>query len=94
MKKCLRITITAQFPSDYLQSYVQTSAKKLGLEGTAQLVDDKLKTVRINVCGTGDALEEFIDIFHKGSPKFKLADIEIVPFLKDKDYRNVFRIIE
>lgn len=90
-RKCLRIIIAAQVPTEFLQSVVYKNAKKLGLEGTAQLVVGAKNHVRINVCGLPDQLDEFIDLFHS---QLDYEDIEIEPFLKDKDFRNVFRIIE
>ncbi len=94
MNKCLRILITAKFSDDLLQSFIQKSAKNLDLEGTAQIVDSKEKKVRISICGSAEALDQFIDMLHKGAKNFDLKDIEVEPFLKDKDYRSVFRIIE
>jgi acylphosphatase len=94
MKKCLRIIIIADFPDGFLQSFVAKHAQKLGLEGTAQLIDRTMKKVRINVCGSGSSLDEFLDLFHHKTPKFELKEMEVEPFLKDKDFRSVFRIIE
>jgi acylphosphatase len=94
MNKCLRILITAKFSDDLLRSFIHKNAKMLGLEGTAQIIDPAEKKVRISVCGSTEALDEFIDLLHKGTKGFDLKDIEIVPFLKDKDYRSVFRVIE
>lgn len=94
MNRCLRIVITAQFPDDFLQVFIQKNAKKLRLEGVAQLIDPKAKQVRIIVCGEGDALDEFVDAIHEGLARLVVRGIEIEPFLKDKDYREVFRIIE
>ena len=94
MKRCLRITITAEFPKNFLQSCVQKNAKSLNLEGTAQFVSGEGNTVLINICGSSDLLEEFLDLFHKSVSQVDIDEIEIEPFLKDKDYRAVFRIIE
>jgi hypothetical protein len=90
-KKCLRIVITAQVPSNFLQSFVQKHAKSLRLEGTAQEVAGKTKEIRINICGAGDQLDEFIDLLYT---QLDPEDMVIEPFLKDKDFREVFRIIE
>jgi len=94
MKRCLRITITAEFPKDFLQSCVKKNAKTLGLEGTAQMSASDGNTILINICGSSDMLEEFLDLFHKSVCQLDISEIEIEPFLKDKDYRDVFRIIE
>ncbi len=99
MNKCLRIIITAKFSDDLLRSFIHKSAKSLGLEGTAQIIDSETKDaqykkVLIAVCGDTKVLDEFIDVFHKGTKGFDLKSMEVEPFLKDKDYRSVFRVIE
>lgn len=94
MKRCLRIIVTANFPVNFLEAFIQKQARKLGLEGTAQLVDVDKQKLRISICGPGDQLDDFVDLFHKEAAKFELYDMEIEPFLKEKDYRNVFRVIE
>ncbi len=94
MNKCLRIVITAQFSEDFLRLFLQKHAKKLALEGTAQIIDSGKKKVQVVICGACDELDQFVDLIHKGDKGFELMDIEIEPFLKDKDYRTVFRVIE
>lgn len=79
-------------PKDFLETFIQKYARKLHLEGTAQLVGDD--TVHIAACGPKGALEEFLDMLHKGTKTVKPHDISLEPFLKTKDYRGVFRIIE
>jgi acylphosphatase len=92
MNKCLRITLTVEPKAAFLQNVVQKYARKFELEGLAQpMGSDK---VRIIVCGEKELVDDFIDIIHKESPKADVQDIEIEPFLKDKDYRGVFRVIE
>ncbi len=94
MNRCLRIIISAQFPEGFLQKYIQKNAKKHNLEGIAQLVDSKSSQVRIIVCGEGDALDKFVDLMHEDLARLVVEHVEIEPFLKDKDYREVFRVIE
>lgn len=93
MNRCLRIIIVAQLPEDFLHSFIQKNAKKLGLEGQAQWVDSE-KHIRIIVCGEGEALDTFVDALHEGIARLMVENVEIEPFLKDKDYRAVFRVIE
>jgi acylphosphatase len=93
MNKCLKITFVLDFPDGYLQSFIQKHAKKLGIEGIAQVVSPG-KKIRIIACGTKDAVDQFLDILHKGSAQGVPSDMEVEPFLKDKDYRGVFRVIE
>lgn len=94
MNKCLRIRMVAQFPENFLTSFIQKIAKKSGLEGTAQLVNPKEKEVKITICGSIEALDQFIDAIYTGIKGFELEELEVEPFLKDKDYRQVFRVIE
>ncbi len=94
MNKCLCITITAKLPANFLVSFVQKQARKLGLEGTAQLIEEKEGKVKIAICGKIEVLDDFIDAIYGGSKGFELHELEIEPFLKDKDYRQVFRVIE
>ncbi len=94
MNKCLRIKMIAQFPADLLNKFIQKQAKKCGLEGTAQIVNAKKKEVKITICGSTDGLDQFIDAIYTGIKGFELEELEIEPFLKDKDYRQVFRVIE
>ncbi len=86
------MTITADFPKNFLIDFIQKHAKKIGLEGTAQLAN--AKEIRITICGSADALDDFLDVLYKGAKGFDLHNLEIEPFLKDKDYRQVFRVIE
>ncbi|EKD48692.1 MAG: hypothetical protein ACD_64C00182G0007 [uncultured bacterium] len=94
MNKCLRITMKATFPDNFLIVFIQKQAKKFDLEGTAQLDDKDPKMIKIAVCGKGDSLDDFIDAIYSGTKGFELHDLEIEPFLKEKEYRQVFRIIE
>lgn len=93
MKKCLKITFGADIPQGFLQSSIQKHARSFALEGTAQLVQSE-NQVRVIICGEKQSIDEFLDNLHKDFSKAKINDYEIEPFLKDKDYRGVFRIIE
>jgi acylphosphatase len=90
MMQCLRITFPHNDSTDFLHTFIQKNARSLEIEGTAQLVANHIKIV---ACGTKDAIDAFLDFLHKEAAK-KSIDLEIEPFLKDKDYRGVFRIIE
>lgn len=92
MKKCLRILVTATFPGSFLSSFVQKHARELNLEGTVQLVAPD--QMRIIVCGEKESVDQFLDLCHKGDKKWHADAITTEPFIKDKDYRGVFRVIE
>jgi len=91
MNKCLRITIFGECSTDFLTSFIQKNARIFELEGTASLIDEK--HALIIVCGEKDSVERFLDVLHKGTTQWTPEDVEVEPFLKDKDYRGVFRII-
>ncbi len=93
MNKCLKITFEADMPEGYLQDFFQKHAKKLKLEGIAQITSGK-EQVKIVVCGDKDLVDEFVDFVHKAGADMKIENLEIEPFIKDKDYRGVFRVIE
>ncbi|HSW73668.1 MAG TPA: acylphosphatase [Candidatus Limnocylindria bacterium] len=91
MNKCLKITLSGEFSSTFRDA-LHKHAKKLKVEGTVQPLAEK--SIRIIVCGTKDTVDAFLDELHKIAAAAKFKEIEIEPFLKDKDYRGVFRIIE
>lgn len=92
MNKCLRVTLSLKSYDEDLISYIQRSAKKFKIEGTLQALDKK--TVRIIACGKADDVDMFMDDVYKGHKTSVPASVEVEPFLKDRDHRGVFRIIE
>ena len=93
MNKCLKISFGADIPEGFLRTFVQKYARQCELEGMARVFNAEEKIVVV-VCGHKDAVDDFLDILHKGSKGVYLEDIEVEPFLKDRDYRGVFRVIE
>ena len=91
MKQCLKITFSSDFDGKFLQGILKAQALKLGIEGTAKSVDNKIQII---ACGLKEKMEVFVDIIYKGSKDIKPDDIEVEPFLKEKEYRGVFRVIE
>ena len=94
MNKCLRIALTTHSSTDFLHSFIQKHARKLGLEGMAQMSGPKNNEIRITICGPAVDLDYFIDLIHKETEKFDVNNMEVEPFLKDRDYRSVFRVID
>lgn len=76
---------------DFLQEVVRKQATKCQLEGTAQVADNKINII---ACGDKTNMDQFLDLLHKGTAKFKPDNVELEPFFKEKDYRGVFRVIE
>lgn len=93
MKKCLKIAFSVPPSKEFLQTTVLQNARDLEIEGTAQVALPE-NIIRIIACGSKQAIDSFLDIIHKEIVKLHINDIEVEPFLKEKDYRGVFRILE
>lgn len=78
--------------SDGFVHEIHKNGAKLGVEGTIQVVPDH--EMSIVVCGLKDQVDEFVDELHKHAAKEGIIDISIEPYVKAKDYRGAFRIIE
>jgi len=92
MKKCLKITFTTNNPGAFLHNFIQQNARSLSVEGTAQISGGD--SVTIMACGLKNNIDVFLDIIHQGFESYKPENIYVEPFLKEKDYRGIFRIIE
>lgn len=92
MYKCLKITFSADLPKGFLQRVIQQNARKLDVEGVAQLLMDNF--VKIIVCGSMGQVDTFLDLLYKEVNAVDLNEFQVEPFLKDKDYRGVFRVLE
>lgn len=92
MSQCLRIVLTMNLPEDFLHNFIKKNARALDLEGTVQL--EAGNVIRIIACGSKESIESFLDALHTQAAKHFLDAVEVEPFIKDKDYRGVFRVIE
>lgn len=92
MKKCLKITISAHAP-DSLMADLQKKGTKLEIEGSLQHVVAE-NEIRVIACGNKDAVDQLVDYMHKLAAQAELSNVNIEPFVKTKDYRGAFRIIE
>ncbi len=90
MIKCVRIICTGKITKAFVE-VLQKQARKLGVEGILHQVPPD--SVRLIACGSIDSIESFVDFLYKEGAAKKPFSIEVEPFLKDKDYRGVFRII-
>ncbi|RTL07240.1 hypothetical protein EKK58_03630 [Candidatus Dependentiae bacterium] len=91
MKKCVKIILQGNFPEGYLFNVIKKQAQALNVEGTGQAIEEG--SIRIIICGNPTIIDQFMDFLHKIDPAV-VQSIELEPFLKEKDYRGVFRIIE
>lgn len=93
MNQCLKISFVAENPKEVLDSMVKQRARDLGIEGTVQALNGR--TVNIVACSNNkEILEAFLDLIHREAISGVVQSIAIEPFLKNKDYRGVFRVIE
>ena len=92
MNKCVRISVFTNLTDEFLKNSVQKHAQALKLEGFSQEVEDG--NFKIIVNGNKENVDKFIDLLHKDFIGLDIEDFEIEPYLKDKDYRGVFRIIK
>ena len=91
MKQCIKIVITGHVQSPAYKEVIQKQAQKLRIEGTLQDHDDA--DILIFACGQSDSLDELIDHIYKGTNDIKIRDVIIEPFINEKNYRGVFRVI-
>lgn len=95
MKKCVKIVCNFEETPDAkakkLLVNIGDRARDLELEGFAQVVGASLKIV---AAGSNEAIESLIDLLHKEAFHAGMSSIEVEPFIKDRDYRGIFRIIE
>lgn len=84
--------ISGSYPEGFLRDFVQKNARKYTLEGTAQATSQT--SAKIMICGEKDNIDGFLDVLHKGTKDVELDEIHIEPFIKEKDYRGIFRVIE
>jgi acylphosphatase len=92
MKKCLKITLISKMLGGGLRDSVQDAARKLDLEGTIQFVEPN--EFVIIACGSKENIDGFLDNLHQGFGVNVPDDVIVEPFLKEKDYRGIFRILE
>ena len=94
MKQCLQIMFVLNVPRTFLQNVIQKKARELGIEGTAQATIDRESAISMVICGQKEVLSDLVDVLHKHYEKKEIDNLQIEPFLKSKDYRGIFRIIE
>lgn len=90
MRKCLIIKITGNVQLDTFKVAIQKNANRLNIEGTLQ---NQESGIIIYACGALDNLDKFIDTLYSSPDKSKIKDITTEPFVSEKGYRGVFRII-
>jgi acylphosphatase len=91
MSRCLKITVRATGWQSKWHDKIADSAKKLEIEGVLQTVDEE--TVKIIACGAEDHLDDFLDDLYELFADSQSYVEEMEPFVKDRDYRGIFRVL-
>jgi acylphosphatase len=91
MNQCVRITLVVSACVPVFKRLIQKNAQKLAIEGVGSV--SAPNALRIIAHGDHDAIDEFIDALYTGCKGIRPSLIEVEPFVKDRDYRGIFRII-
>ncbi len=91
MNKCIKILCNIDEKQKSISADIQKHAKQYEVEGNVQINSGQLI---ISACGNTENLDFFVDALHRLFAKTSIKIIEIEPFLKNRDYRGVFRIVE
>ena len=93
LKRTIKITVLGHVKDEIYKRFTQKQAQDLAIEGVVQDQAEEGGLV-IYACGPSDNLEKFIDLLYKGPSGKPVEDVYAEPFVKEKDYRGVFRIID
>jgi len=74
-----------------LQTFIKDQAAHFLVEGSLQIFSPQ--NIRVVVCGQKDSIDLFVDALFKTVHK-NCDNVHLEPFLKNRDYRGKFRIIE
>jgi acylphosphatase len=91
MDQNLMITLVVGQAKSFLDEFVKKYANNYGLEGSARLVS--ANQVKLIICGDSDKVDDFIDLLYKKFEKYKIEDISVEPYFRERDYRGIFRVI-
>ncbi len=91
MNQCVKITLIVKTSQELLRNFIQKNAERLAIEGIGNI--ETTNTIKIVAHGAHDAIDEFIDALYSGYKGARPTVIEVEPFIKDRDYRGVFRVI-
>jgi acylphosphatase len=73
------------------KTFIQKTAQSLSIEGTLQNTEPN--SITIFACGPSVSLEKFIDALYKGTGSSEVKELTTEPFVNERDFRGVFRII-
>ncbi len=91
MNQCVKITLVVKTSEELLKNLIKKHAERLAIEGVGNI--ENSDTIKIVANGSNSAIDEFIDALYGGYKGAKPTIIEVEPFMKERDYRGVFRVI-
>ncbi len=91
MSRCIKMTFVVRRSSEQLFEDIQKYARSSDVEGF--VMASTPTTIKMIACGNSENLETFLDRVDDIIARQGGHDVEVDPFLKDKDYRGVFRIM-
>jgi acylphosphatase len=91
MDQNLLITLTVGLARKFLDEFVKKYANSFGLEGSARLAFGN--KVKIIVCGDSEKVDDFIGLLYQNFEKYKIEDISVESYFRERDYRGIFRVI-
>lgn len=92
MKKCIKVQFYTKNPQEFLKHVIPPGVKNFRVEGIAQAID--AQTIQVFICAEQEELDNFLDLIYENIDRYTLENIEVEPFLKDRDFRGVFRVVE
>lgn len=91
MDQNLLITLTVGLAKSFLDGFVKKYANSLSLEGSARIASNG--QVKIILCGESDKVDDFIGLLYQNFEKYKIEDISVESYFRERDYRGIFRVI-
>ena len=91
MDQNLMVTLIVGKAKSFLDEFAKKYANTYGLEGSARLVSEK--QVKLIICGDSDRVDDFISLLYQNFEKYKIEDISVEPYFRERDYRGIFRVI-
>ncbi len=91
MSRCIKMTFEVKNGNERLFEEIQKKARECQLEGF--IMASSPQAIKMIACGVSADLDLFLDTVDEIIVRQGGKNMEIDPFLKDKDYRGVFRIM-
>ena len=91
MSRCIKMAFALDKPSEKFLQAIQKHARTFQIEGL--LMAHPGEGLKVIACGEGESIDAFLDALDEVVVKYGGQHISSDSFLKDKDYRGVFRIM-